>query len=69
MTTSKDEAIETSKGGTTIQTDDQIEASSLEVVRIPSKRSEVNRMTKMLPEFEDLKVLQEFPNPRHPNQI
>ena len=29
MSTSKDEAIETSKGGTTIQTDDQIEASSL----------------------------------------
>ena len=30
-TTSKDEVIETSRGGMTIQTDDQIEASSLKV--------------------------------------
>ena len=40
-TTSEDEAIETSRGGTTIQTDDQIEAFSLEVARIPGKRTEV----------------------------
>ena len=49
-TTSKDEAIETSKGGTTIQTDDQMEASSLKVVRIPGKGRRFNGRPRFHPE-------------------
>ena len=42
-TTSKDEAIQRSRGGTTMVNDDQIEAFSLEVARIPGKRTKVKR--------------------------
>jgi len=44
--------------------DNQIEAFSLEVVRIPGKKTEVKGRPRCAPESDKLKVLQDFPNPR-----